>query len=310
MGRVLVLTAAGMGLLAGMAAADEAAPIPVTPDNFVRAESDLFLGNIVGSGAGLGKFTHHRELSPIEHQDVIRTNRDTLYSAAVFDLDAGPVTIGVPDAGGRFLSLQIIDEDQYTPLVTYDAGPVTLTREAIGTRYVLAGVRILVDPSDPADVAKVHALQDAFTVDQPGGPGAFEVPNWDKASQDKVRGALLTLAETLPDTRGAFGKRGEVDPVRRLIEAAAAWGGNPDADALYLSVTPEANDGATVYHLTVGDVPVKGFWSISVYDAKGYYEKNDLDAYTLNNITAKKGADGKVESSSAAVTAASPTACR
>lgn len=31
---------------------------------------------------------------------------------------------------------------------------------------------------------------------------------------------------------------------------------------------------------------------MSVYDAKGYYQKNSQNAYTLNNITAKPGADG------------------
>jgi hypothetical protein len=41
-------------------------------------------------------------------------------------------------------------------------------------------------------------------------------------------------------------------------------------------------------------VPVDGFWSISVYNAQGYFEKNPYDAYTLNNITAKKDADGSV----------------
>ena len=47
------------------------------------------------------------------------------------------------------------------------------------------------------------------------------------------------------------------------------------------------NDGKTIYKLTVKDVPVDGFWSISVYNAKGYYEPNPQNAYTLNNITAK-----------------------
>ena len=37
---------------------------------------------------------------------------------------------------------------------------------------------------------KVHALQDAIKVEQPGGPGRFEVPNWDQASQKTVRDAL------------------------------------------------------------------------------------------------------------------------
>ncbi len=45
-----------------------------------------------------------------------------------------------------------------------------------------------------------------------------------------------------------------------------------------------------VYRLSVKDVPVDGFWSVSVYNGKGYYEKNKLNAYTLNNITADKEA--------------------
>ena len=43
-----------------------------------------------------------------------------------------------------------------------------------------------------------------------------------------------------------------------------------------------------------GDVPVDGFWSISVYNAEGFFVKNEFDAYTLNNISAKKNADGSV----------------
>ncbi len=42
------------------------------------------------------------------------------------------------------------------------------------------------------------------------------------------------------------------------------------------------------------DVPVDGFWSISVYDAKGRFVKDKFDAYTLNNITATKDADGSI----------------
>ncbi len=41
-------------------------------------------------------------------------------------------------------------------------------------------------------------------------------------------------------------------------------------------------------------VPVDAFWSISVYNAGGYFEKNSFDAYSVNDITAKKNADGSV----------------
>ena len=30
-----------------------------------------------------------------------------------------------------------------------------------------------------------------------------------------------------------------------------------------------------MYTLTVKDLPVDGFWSISLYNAKGYFEKNE-----------------------------------
>jgi hypothetical protein len=268
-------------------------PVPVTPDNFPRAESDLYFGNIVNDG-GFGQFTHRREPAAIDNQTIIRLNRDTLYSAAVFDLDAGPVTITLPDAGQRFMSMQVIDEDQYTPEVDYGAGSHTLSKENIGTRYVLIGIRTLVNPADPKDLEIVHSLQDAIKVDQPGGPGKFDVPKWDQASQKKVRSALLTLAATLPDTKGMFGPKDAVDPVRRLIGSASAWGGNPEKDALYLNVTPPKNDGKTVYRLRVKDVPVDGFWSISVYNEKGYFEPNPQNAYTLNNLTAKADADGSI----------------
>ena len=95
-------------------------PVPVTPDNFNRAESDRYFAGLVKEGA-LGKFVHHREPMAIDCP-IVRPNRDTLYSMAVFDLDAGSVTITLPDAGTRFMSMQVIDEDQYCPSVVYGAG--------------------------------------------------------------------------------------------------------------------------------------------------------------------------------------------
>ena len=246
--------------------------VPVTADNFIRAESDAVFTGLVAQG-GFGKFYHNRELTPIDSHIVQRPNRDTLYSTGVFDLDAGPVTITLPDAGKRFMTMIVIDEDHYVFTVVYGAGRHTLTKEKIGTRYAVAAIRILVDPNDPKDVAQVNALQDAVKVEQPGGPGKFEVPNWDAASQKKVRDALVVLGETIPDWRRAAGRRDEVDPVRHLIVTATGWGLNPDKDAIYLNVTPSKNDGTTIYKLNVKDVPVDGFWSISLYNAEGYFEQ-------------------------------------
>jgi hypothetical protein len=267
--------------------------IPVTVETFVRAETDTYFAVPIQQAGGPGAFHHYREVMPISHQTVVRANRDTLYSAAVIDLEAGPATVTLPDAGSRFLSMMVIDQDHYVPLVEYGAGNYELTREAIGTRYAMVGIRTLVNPSLTGDLETVHALQDAMTITQ-REHGHFEVPAWDQASQKTVRDALLVLGTGLPDLKGMFGARGQVDPIRHLIGSAMAWGGNPENEATYLNVTPRENDGTTIYRLTVRDVPVDGFWSISVYNAEGYYTANEQDTYTLNNITAAREEDGSI----------------
>lgn len=286
---------ASLAIAAASVAALGETAIPVTVDNFARAESDFYFGNAVMEAGGPGRFFHHREPAQIDKQMVIRLNRDTLYSMAVVDLDAGPVTVTLPDAGKRYRSMQVINEDHYVVgNIEYRAGHHSYDRKKAGTRYILIGLRTLVDPNDPADIAQVHALQDAARLSQ-HSPGYFEVPNWDPVSQKKVRDALLVLGSTSSSAfKRAFGSKDQVDPIRHLIGTAMGWGGNPDTAATYIGVTPTQNDGTTVYKLTVKNVPVDGFWSVSVYNEQGYYEKNPYDAYSLNNITAKKRADGAV----------------
>jgi len=279
-----------ISLLGGLSAASAQNATPVTIDSFIRAESDTYIANLAQESGGLGKLVHRREPASIENQTVIRLNRDTLYSSAVFDLDAGPVTVTLPDAGKRFMSLMSVSQDHYAATV-YGAGTHRFTRDKVGTRYVLLGVRTFVNPNDPEDVRKVHALQDQIKVSQKNN-GKLELPRWDAESQKKVRDALLVLGSTVGSFDGAFGSKAEVDPVRHLLGTAGGWGGNPEKDAKYLNVTPTKNDGNTVYRLNVKNVPVNAFWSVSVYNAQGYYEKNPQNAYSLNSITASKNGDG------------------
>jgi hypothetical protein len=244
---------------------------------------------------GFGKFIHNRTPTNVDKQIVIRMNRDTLYSSAVFDLDAGPVTVTLPNSGKRFMSAQVINQDHYVPIpVAYAPRNVTISKDKAGTRYVMVAVRTLVNSTEPNDLKEVHALQDAIKVQQKA-EGKFEIPNWDEVSQKKVRDALLVLASTLDGFKNAFGAKGQVDPIRHLLGTAAGWGGNPDKDAAYDSFTPPKNDGNTVYKLRVKNVPVEAFWSISVYNDKGFFEPNKYNAYSLNDLTAKKNADGSVD---------------
>src|SRR5882757_10151281 len=289
------ILAAAMVVASSVASAQTTASSaePVTVENYNRAQTDVNFAGVVKNG-GFGKFRHGRELAPPVPQGIVRPNRDTLYSFVIVDLDAGPVTITLPNVGQRFMGMQVVNQDQYTPAAYYGAGTHTLTREMIGTRYAIAVVRFLVDFSNKEDVGQVHALQDEIRFGQKR-PGTFEVPNWDAASLKKVQAALLQLGTTVSDTRRMFGaNENEVDPVKHLIGSAMLWGGYPEKDALYLPITPARNDGSTIHKLMVGSVPVDGFWSLTVYNREGYLQPNQDKAYSVNSLTAKKGADGAV----------------
>jgi para-nitrobenzyl esterase len=274
---------------ASAAARGKTASIPVNVHNFNRAEMDRYFADSVRQ-SGLGKLNHRRAPAAIEKQDVVRMNRDTLYSSGVFDLDTAPVTIILPDAGKRYMSLQAINQDHYVIDIIHAPGRKTFTKESAGTRYAYFIVRTLTNASDPRDVKAANALQDAIRIEQEK-TGTFAVPNWDPVSLGKARDALSALG-ALGSGVDRFGSKEEVDPVDHLIGTAIGWGGNPRREADYQSFYPRRNDGRTVHRVTVKDVPVDGFWSITVYNAKGYMEKNSLGLYSLNNLTARANADG------------------
>ena len=126
----------------------------VNVDNFARAETDHMFAAIIKDAGGTGKWMHNREPTPIDHQPVIRQNRDTLYSGVIADISQG-ATLTIPDGGKRYLSVMVVNEDHYINRVFHEAGTCELTTKEFDTPYVLLAARILVDPEDPADVSAV-----------------------------------------------------------------------------------------------------------------------------------------------------------
>ena len=264
--------------------------VHVNVDNFARAESHRMFRDLSTVAGGTGRWNHIRRPGSIDQQPVIRQNRDTLYSFAVVDL-ARDVTLTMPDAGERYMSVMVVNEDHYINTIVHEPGEHVLTRTDQDTQFVLVAARTLVDPSADGDVETVNALQDALQLDAAQG-APFEMPDYDTASMDATRTALLHLAAGVEGFDHTFGRREDVDPVRHLLGAAAGWGGLPESEAFYVNVAP----GLPVadYSLRVADVPVDAFWSISMYNSAGYFEKNEWDAYSLNDLTAVKDDDGAV----------------
>lgn len=262
----------------------------VNVDNFALAETHRMMHDLQRDAGGVNRFLHNRAPAAIDKQTVIRLNRDTLYSFAVVDISQG-ASFTIPEHGERYLSAMVVNEHHYVNAIFHDAGEHRLTLEQFGTPYVVLAVRTLVDPADAADIDAVAALQDAISLDAVAAE-PFAMPDYDTTTLDETRQALLALARNLHGFDRMFGSAEQVDPVRHLIGTAAGWGGLPSFEASYIGVDPRLPRGR--YELTVRDVPVDGFWSISVYNAEGYFEPNERGAYTINSITGVRDEDGSI----------------
>ena len=264
--------------------------IPVTPDTFARAESNRMLHDIQALAGGVNRWGHFRVPTPLDAQTVVRMNRDTLYSFAVADLAEG-ATVTMPDAGERYASLMVVNQDHYINQVIHEPGDHEITMADHGTRYVLLAMRVLADPADPDDVAAANLVQDGLGLTA-GSSVPLELPEYDTASFDTIRTALAELGSTMGGMDRTFGRKEDVDPVRHLIGTSIGWGGLPETEAFYVMVSPELPVGE--YRMVVGEVPVDAFWSISLYNGDGFFEASAEGGNSLNSLTAQREADGSV----------------
>jgi len=205
----------------------------------------------------VNQFTHTRRLRSPEDKEVVTPNNDTLFTNAWLDLSAGPLVIEVPAMGSRYWVLGFLDAWTnpwaYAGRRTTGGGaqqlfvhgpgwhgetPAGMHRIAAPGDDVWIIGRILAD-ADPADLARVHALQDAFVLRRPDGTPA------------------LGRVDTLIDDHGAGVP--DAGEYRRVVDAvllrnpptAAVQGWPPESDELQRALTevytelrdvPEASD--------------------------------------------------------------------
>ncbi|NCF52784.1 DUF1214 domain-containing protein [Gammaproteobacteria bacterium] len=284
-------TAFGQAFDTTLDALSEAGDVPVTIDNFTRAASDIEFDKYVGLAGGVNRFYHFREPTPVDNQPTIRMNRDTLYSTAVVDINEG-ATLFLPEAGERYMSAMVYNQDHYVNAVYHGGGRYPLDMETFDTPHVIVFIRTLVDASDPKDVKAVNALQDQMKIEASSAK-PFVLPSYDEERYQALVKELNDLLPFVGGITGTFGSKDTVNPVRHLLGTGVGWGGLPDHEAQYPSFNPNLPVGE--YRIEVpADVPVEAFWSISLYNANGFFEPNDLGAYNINSVTDKRNDDGSM----------------
>jgi hypothetical protein len=260
-------------------------PVKVTPETYIRAETDRQFGEIVKMAGGINRFYHFRSPTPLDKQNVVRMNRDTLYSMGVIDTSKG-ATITVPELPkDRYASVYLVDNDHYCPFVIYTAGTHELPKD---TKYLGIGIRIQVfNPKDADEVTLVNKLQDQFVIKADNADPLPEF-KWDSQSLKTLTTQYEKDSAKYRSWKGMQGPRGKVDEKTRHIAAAAAWGLFPEWDATYLNYS--GGHDPKIGHKATYKVPDnKAFWSILIYGNDGFIKsENSL----VNSSNVKLNPDG------------------
>jgi hypothetical protein len=261
--------------------------------NFARAETDMQMKGYSTAPFKFGQFTHGREAYDVDHQVTLSGNRDTIYSFGVFDLSKSDLTITLPDSKGKYMTLMPISQNHDIYRGLNAPGTYTFKQSEVGTRYMVFVIRVLMDPNDPKDMDRAHKLQDGVKVTQTDKGDASGLQNWDEKSMLTMRKAYNILGSAASSSARFFGVKCDRSYLDDAMGVAIGWGGMQRDDALYLPTQVEKNDGKTAYTITVPkEVPVDGFWSVTVYNQERFMVPNEYNSYSLNSLTAKKNADG------------------
>ena len=315
-GRTLVVASAlGAGLMAGFngkadsvhshppgqncpkAAIETTATVvtPVTKANYAVAETEVIFEDYVRKiakgtcGTGVGEFLHLSKAMDPADRTILRPNFDTLYSFAVLDLDS-PATVVLPETD-RYQILEVVDEEHWIPVVSAKSGRYELTKEAIGSRYVFAFVRTQVNMQDPADLQAAAAVQKQIGLEQANKGEFVSKHRYDMQVILDLRADYNSRRESEGVTsENAFGKRGEISEELRNFGVAVGWGGLPKQGAVY--PFPKIVDSIEPHTLVMKDVPndPRAFWSVTVYDAKGF---STGEKYNVNSAFAKANDKGE-----------------
>ncbi|MFT5100514.1 MAG: hypothetical protein ACI9HY_002642 [Planctomycetaceae bacterium] len=100
---------------------------------------------------GINKLGRARQPIPLDGQRNMQMNRDTIYSSAVVDISKG-ASVSFPNSGDRYMSIAIVNEDNYTTAVYHNGEAIKLTMEEHGTPFVAVIARVLIGANDAQDI--------------------------------------------------------------------------------------------------------------------------------------------------------------
>ncbi len=265
--------------------------VPVTPENYVRAETDWnFMRQ--QSEADINTWTHNDRVTK-DNQTIIRSNADVVYSLALVDVSKG-ATLSIPKReNGALQLIHYMDENHLTHGVIYAGESVTITPEDLtGGEYVYILARTKV--SD--DLEETKTAQASLNI-QANALRPYQGKGFDAAEVEAFRNKLINevYSKGLPiDGSKAFGATlDDVSPVDYYYASALGWGGLPPQHAQYTPAVKGQGSAAECQTITIPkpslDYSNGGFFSLTTYNSESWV---GYDNYHIGHDRMKDNGDG------------------
>lgn len=233
---------------------------------------------------------HKRQLTPTDNQPVVRMNRDTYYSMVwLISLRATITMPEIPE--GKYMSVRCVTEEHCIPAVFYGAGTFELTTNTGSHLYLVIRLDATFSEAEAKVIQEkmvINANSDTKFTAAPVNQQSFnDIENALKVKVAAIakRGGVNALNGMFTDPRDDSKKL--LTEEKYQVGAAIGWGGAQMIDNI--DEVSGNYPSEQCHQATVEDPENKAFWSITVYDKKGFMF-NDCTSFSSN--TAKVNKDG------------------
>ena len=246
----------------------------ITPDNFIQADSvRAFFKEIEQSKGKVNVVRPVRELTNTDNQDVIRMNRDTLYTRTVLDVTGGASITTKEYAGFQNINVIDINHGQVASLTGHGTLKIDESMLTEGHHvYVIVRTGLLRNLSEDEMMAKAHQAQDAVSVAFKSSTPFTPPVKYDFSTLDKVKYKILKAFAINPQKDVAklgLGTVKERDPDAARVVVAIGWGALAGQEAVYSAFSGQKERVS----FTIDSKPnanKTGFFSVTIYNGDGY----------------------------------------
>ena len=274
----------------------------VTAKNFTRSMSDIYFTKVTDA-VGTNVVLHTRETKNVENQNIIRENRDTLYSNLVIDARNG-FNLSLPATNGVFMTAMIIDQETHlltdgsSDIGTFQAYAdkervIKIDANDIPTDYAYVLFRTYSDGSTDSETL-ANKLQDGIKLEAKSNI-PFKAQKWDDEAVETMRQAYASrIFETAAKGtwQGYNTAENTVEDIRNVY-ASCCWGGQLEKYATYGTTDtlniPVDQCAVTSIEPPKVDFDRGGFWSYQVYNAEGWISSNSSTLQNANTVLNKDG---------------------